>query len=214
MKRYRGKSLGRTLERWPWWISASFGVCAFSVLRFLGYRIAIGPTGEVTPHSLDSGHMVWLLGWVALAICLGLAVRSALAARRRAAWFESFRSVSAIRRMNWQEFERLVAEAFRRKGFKVELTGQGGADGGIDLVLRRERKVTLVQCKRWQSNSVGAPVVREMFGLMAHHHADAVAIVCTGGFTREAVKFAEGKPIELLDGDELVALMRLVQQER
>ncbi len=202
------------LERWPWWISASFGVGAFSVLRFLGYRAAVGPTGETTTRSLDNAHMIWFLAWVVVAICLGLAVRSALAAHRRSAWFESFRSVSAIKRMDWQEFERLVAEAFRRQGFKVELTGQGGADGGIDLVLRRDRKVTLVQCKRWQSNSVGAPIVREMFGLMAHHRADAVAIVCTGGFTREAVKFAEGKPIDLMGGEELVALMRLVQRER
>ena len=42
------------------------------------------------------------------------------------------KSQSIINGMNWQEFELLVGEAFRRKGYKVAET-PSGADGGIDL---------------------------------------------------------------------------------
>ena len=40
---------------------------------------------------------------------------------------------AGIRNLNWQDFERLLAEAFRRQGYTVEHIGQSGPDGGIDL---------------------------------------------------------------------------------
>ncbi len=35
--------------------------------------------------------------------------------------------------MTWQDFERLVGEAFRQRGYRVAETGRGGADGGVAL---------------------------------------------------------------------------------
>jgi restriction system protein len=40
-------------------------------------------------------------------------------------------STSALNGMTWQEFEMLVGEAFRRRGYTVAETGGGGADDGI-----------------------------------------------------------------------------------
>ena len=110
--------------------------------------------------------------------------------------------------MSWQAFEQLVGECFRQHGYRVQETGQGGADGGVDLLLRRGGETILVQCKQWRTASVGAPVVREMFGLMAHHGASRVKIVCCGNFTREAMAFAQGKPIDLIGGEKLLSLVR------
>ncbi len=50
------------------------------------------------------------------------------------------------------------------------------ADGGIDLVLRKEGQLTIVQCKLWKTQRVDVKVVREMFGLLAHHQASEVKI--------------------------------------
>jgi restriction system protein len=50
-----------------------------------------------------------------------------------------------------------------------------------------------------------------MYGLLAHHSADAVKIACIGTFTRDAARFAEGKPIELIGGEELMRMIREVQ---
>lgn len=118
--------------------------------------------------------------------------------------------LAAIKRLDWRRFEQLVAEAFSRQGFAAQLTGQGGADGGVDVVLRRRGVTLLVQCKQWQSSSVGVKVVREMFGLMAAHGADGIVVVSTGGFTREALDFAQGRPVDLVDGEQLVGLMKEV----
>lgn len=116
--------------------------------------------------------------------------------------------------MSWRDFERLVGEAFRRRGYTVEETGLGGADGGIDLILRRNGQRTLVQCKQWRRQKVPVNVVREMFGLLAHHNAHAVQIAASGGFTPDAARFAQGKPIELIDGAALLGMIREVQADR
>ena len=43
-----------------------------------------------------------------------------------------------LRALNWSDFELLVGEAFRMRGFSVTEAGGGGPDGGIDLELRKE----------------------------------------------------------------------------
>lgn len=53
--------------------------------------------------------------------------------------------------MSWQEFELLVGEAFRLQGYEVAEIGGGGPDGGVDLVLRKDREKFLVQCKQWKA---------------------------------------------------------------
>jgi len=52
-----------------------------------------------------------------------------------------------------------------------------------------------------------------MGGLLAHHHAHAVKIVCIGSFTKDAERFAQGKPIELMGGAQLLDMIRAVQRE-
>jgi restriction system protein len=49
--------------------------------------------------------------------------------------------------LSWQEFELLVAEAFRRKDFAVTEKGGGGADCGINLTLKKNGKKSTIQCK-------------------------------------------------------------------
>lgn len=107
----------------------------------------------------------------------------------------------------------MVGEAYRRKGYSVEETGGGGADGGVDLILRSNGKKVLVQCKQWRQRQVGVKVVREMVGLIGHEHADNVVIVTSGSFTAEASSFANGKPVELVDGKALVELIREARKE-
>lgn len=151
------------------------------------------------------------LAWVFLGLCTIAAAMSFFDARRTRRLLDTRSGLESIAALGWRDFERLVGEAYRRRGYTVEETGLGGADGGIDLVLRRDGKRTLVQCKQWRRDKVPVNVVREMFGLMTHHRADAVRIAALGGFTPEAARFAEGKPIELIDGATLLGMIRGVQ---
>lgn len=139
------------------------------------------------------------------------ALLSYVASRKRKQLLDAQTGLDSLRAMNWREFEMLVGEAFRRRGYGVEETGLGGADGGIDLVLRKDGRRELIQCKQWRNLKVNVSVVREMWGLAAHHGVDAVKIVSVGEFTHEAVAFARGKPIDLINGSRLIELVREVR---
>lgn len=114
----------------------------------------------------------------------------------------------ALNAMSWRQFEALVGEAFLRKGYAVTGTGGGGADGGVDLVLKMKGETFLVQCKQWRALKVGVNTVRELYGVMAAKGATGGFVVTSGVFTEEAQAFARGKNVELMDGKALHALIR------
>ena len=105
-----------------------------------------------------------------------------------------------------------MAEAYRRKGYTVIENSGRGADGGVDIRLQKNGQLHLVQCKQWQSQKVEVNVVREMYGLMTAESAASAIVICSGIFTQEAKSFAEGKPIDLVDGGRLEALIGQVRR--
>ena len=117
----------------------------------------------------------------------------------------------ALNNMSWQQFEAVVGEAFRRQGYSVRESGGGGADGGVDLVMKKDGETFLVQCKQWRATRVGVTIVRELYGVMAAQGAVGGFVVTSGVFTDEAAAFARGKNIELMDGRALHALIAGVE---
>ena len=75
------------------------------------------------------------------------------------------------------------------------------ADGGVDLVLKKNNETHFVQCKQWKAYKVGVQIVRELYGVMAAKGAVGGYVVTSGVFTDEAKSFAEGRNIELIDGN-------------
>lgn len=118
----------------------------------------------------------------------------------------------SLRELSWREFERLLAEAFRREGYAVEPGGGSAPDGGVDLRLFREGRLVLVQCKHWKVWKVGVKVVRELRGVVSSEGADGGIVVTSGKFSADAVDFARTSGIRLVDGEELLLLIRAVQR--
>lgn len=123
------------------------------------------------------------------------------------------RSLEELQKIPWKDFENMIAEAYRRQGYGVEENLGGGADGGIDLTLRRGSEKVLVQCKQWKS---GKPVpverIREMFGLLkADASATGAVFITTSRYTPEASRFAAGKQMTLIDGPKLLEMLHTVQ---
>ena len=77
--------------------------------------------------------------------------------------------------LSWVQFEQVIADAFRRHGYRVRETGgRNQADGGVDVVLQRDGHTTIVQAKHWRRNKIDVKLVRELFGVqhaMHAHHA-------------------------------------------
>ncbi len=199
-------SFAELLLKLPWWVSAAFGIVAFAGVRW-GLPIWAGQNN--TRQMLAKG----IIPFAPLALLLFgiLAVGSFFFARKRSRLVDEQTSLEKLRETPWKDFEYLVAEAYRRQGYQVEYSLGRGADGGVDLTLHKDGHKSLVQCKQWKVFSVGAPTVREMFGLMTAEKADQAIIVTTGNFTRDALDFAAGKPVTLVAGSELLALVQSVQ---
>jgi restriction system protein len=197
----------------PWPVGVVLGIIAFVVIRHgIGWFLtsSSNPILHATGKPISAG--AWEpTAWMILGICWLGALLSYIGGRKRKRLLETQTGLDSLRAMSWREFEMLVGEAFRRQGYAIQETGLGGADGGIDLILRKDGKTTLVQCKQWKTQRVDVKVIREMFGLLAHHGAAAVKIVAVGDYTADAQRFAQGKPIELIHGEALLAVVREAQ---
>lgn len=120
-------------------------------------------------------------------------------------------SPNALEKMSWQEFEGLVAESFRQKGYRVMEQGGEGPDGGVDLVAYMGKDKYLVQCKQWKTRQVGVAIVRELYGVMTAARAVGGFVVASGEFTPDAKEFAMGRSIELIDSRKLRRMIGGVQ---
>lgn len=201
------------LARLPWPVIVVVGVLGHVGIRFgipAWFARQQGPFAQAIAVSSTS---LAPLAWLFLIACLFCAALSYANARKRRRLLDTRTGLDSLAALGWRDFERLVGEAFRRQGYTVEETGLGGADGGIDLILRKGRQRTLVQCKQWRRQQLPVNVVREMYGLLAHHGAQAVRIATVGGFTKDAARFAAGKPIALIDGATLLQMIQSVQAD-
>ena len=206
---YMGRANGGLIDVFaglPWPMGVIFGIGGFLAVRF-----GLPATLQGNQYATAILPMANLMSWFLLVGGLLGAAMSWAGRRRRRRMLDAQQGLDSIAALGWRHFEQLVGEAFRRQGYAVEETGLGGADGGIDLILRKDGRRVLVQCKQWRRRQVPVNVVREMYGLLAHNRADAVKIASVGTFTRDAARFAHGKPIELIGGEELMQMIREAQ---
>jgi restriction system protein len=107
------------------------------------------------------------------------------------------------------EFEALITNLFAKMGLETRLT-QASRDGGVDCVAFDQRPIlggkVVIQAKRYK-NTVGVSAIRDLFGTLQNEGASKGILVTTSGFGKAAFDFAAGKPMELLDGSNLLYLL-------
>jgi len=198
-------------SRLPWWVSLLIAFAAW--LFFHSVATSPAPTvantkqlGEMMGEQMFRTFSMFLQYLIPAAFVIG-AVASVIGRSKRRKLLSDAASAAQSAQvtdgMSWREFEQLVGEAFRRKGFTVTETGGNGPDGGIDLVLRIGSDKYLVQCKQWKAIKVGVTVIREFFGVMTASGAAGGFIVTSGSYTSDAISFAKGRNIELISGTQL-----------
>jgi restriction system protein len=107
------------------------------------------------------------------------------------------------------EFESLITNLFEKMGLETRQT-QASRDGGVDCVAFDPRPIfggkVVIQAKRYK-NTVGVSAVRDLFGTMQNEGASKGILVTTSGYGKASFQFAEGKPLELLSGSNLLFLL-------
>ncbi len=199
----------------PWWVGVVLALVAYVGLHSVSVSEATavaqpGKMGELVKQTLFQTLATVGQYLLPFAFLVG-AVTSAYGRGKRNKLHEQVANNperAVLNGMSWKEFETLVGEAFRRKGYSVLEVGGGGADGGVDLVLLKGKESFLVQCKQWKAYKVGVDVVRELYGVMAAKGATGGFVVTSGTYTDDAKAFASGQNVTLIDGKELHALIR------
>jgi len=114
----------------------------------------------------------------------------------------------AIAAMPCRDFERMIGETFRRRGFYVAGFGMHAASGAADLALVKSRQRFLVHFRHWRKREIGVLAVRELHTALEAVGAQGGYVLTAGGFTREACEFARSTRIELIGGERLIAWLR------
>lgn len=103
-------------------------------------------------------------------------------------------------------FERELGRLFQKADFKVYRTPRT-ADGGVDLILERSGRRTVVQCKA-RASKVGISTARELVASMIDFKAEAGIIAVTSGVTKPVLDYIAGKNIEIYDLGRIIELHR------
>lgn len=179
------------------------GATIAGVLLIIGVIVALLPPGQ---------------GWYALlpqtrtmffALAFFVFVVASLGALRRWSDGRLFNSGTPIEQLSWEQFERYLAAYYRSKGFTVKTRGGAAADGGVDLVLEDTQGRRVLQAKHWKAYTVGVVPLRALWGVREDEGAYGAVFVTSGRFTKDALEFARGKALELVDG---ARLRRMVQE--
>lgn len=127
-----------------------------------------------------------------------------------------------LRDISHREFEEVVAELFRAKGFQVDLTKRT-RDGGKDVIAIHTdsfgiKSKYFIECKHYaESNKIGVDVVRALHGVKnTKDGPNKTIIATTSSFTAAARKFVDAEitskwDMSLADYDDIV---RWVQDYR
>ncbi len=148
------------------------------------------------------------LGWLShqprlilpvLVIAAGVATTALVwYARRGFIAKRRYRDLSRLKLLSPLDFERHVAEYYRRNGFRVTLTKQSG-DQGIDVIADGKGGRVGIQVKRYL-NGVGNRAVQEVVAGLSFHGCSRGVVITTGRFTASARALAAANHVELIDG--------------
>ena len=191
------------LTQIPWWISVTLSATFYLLLKF-----AV-PYFETQSSIVSEVHVSLGSAFAPLVALAFLApvTFSFLKSNRKKKLHDLKEEIKSIQELPWQQFKELVADAYRRTGYTVMDSSTFTADPSVDLVLRKGANLYLVQCRYWLNRKLGKREAKNLFTLMHTKQASGAFLLTTGIFTTEARHYAIGRPVNLVDGIELVELL-------
>ncbi|GAA3739947.1 restriction endonuclease [Plantactinospora mayteni] len=114
-----------------------------------------------------------------------------------------------LHKLSRTEFEDLIRNLFGKLGLETRTT-RTAPDGGIDCVAFDPRPIfggkVVIQARR-DRGTMDVSAVRDLFGTVLGEGATKGILVTTSGYGPDSFEFASGKPLELIDGSNLLHLL-------
>ena len=115
-------------------------------------------------------------------------------------------NLSQIDSLSGGEFEKLLKNIFEKQGYQVDLTKKSH-DYGADLVLKKNKKISIVQAKCYGKN-IGIKAVQEIISAKIHYNADEMFVASNRYFSKDAIVLASEHNIKLIDRDVISNLIK------
>lgn len=115
--------------------------------------------------------------------------------------------IERIRKIDWYQFEKVVALVYENLGYVVSRRGGANPDGGIDLIVEKDKQRKAIQCKHWKTWNVGIKAVREFLGALTAEQIKDGVFVTLRGYSAEAKQFADKHGIEIINERGLVEML-------
>ncbi|QDT55584.1 Restriction endonuclease [Caulifigura coniformis] len=103
-----------------------------------------------------------------------------------------------LNRIHWRQFEYLVAEYYKRLGYRIKI-GPGRGDDGVDIILEKDRvfagpEVILIQCKRYSgTNEVKINEVKALWADVNVRAAASGLIATTTRLARNSREYCDAR---------------------
>lgn len=180
------KSLFAVLLRSPWWVSLAIGAG-------IGLVMAAALPQDFRVAGAVSGFPFFVIGAMAAYRQRGLPSAAQVAQIQQ--------TVSA---MAWPAFSSALEAAFQREGYQV----QRGAAPGVDFVLQRQGRTTLVSARRWKAARTGLEPLRELQAARQAAEAQEALCIALGEFTDNTRSFVREHRLTLWQAAELAKALR------
>ena len=141
-------------------------------------------------------------------------VKKTSVAKPSASWLDHTRrlpgTLAEILKLSAAQFEEGLADLLQRLGYRSVQRVGGSGDLGVDIKCQdKEGRSVVVQCKQYAGVRIGSKDIQTFIGMQrVHHEADRGMFVTTSEFTTPARNLAERHDIALIDGKELLNLIR------
>ncbi len=176
-------SLFAILMRQSWWVSALVAVAVFALVQnFMAWGYALFAT---TPFTVIMLMVIWKQ------------IRTPSGARLE-------KALERIRSLPWEDLAQALETGFRAEGYAVRRV-----KGAADFELDKLGYVTLVCARRWKVARTGVEPIRELAEAGEKQDARGCRYVVAGELTEQARIFAQQKGVKLVEGVELVRLVRV-----
>lgn len=121
-------------------------------------------------------------------------------------------ALTHLRSINEYEFEHFVADLCEQYGWTTSVTS-GSNDRGVDIIVEKNKpfhQKYFLQAKCWSDNNkVGGPDIRQYSSLRRQNtDVDAVVLVTTSTFSRQAKQEGKDLNVKLIDGSALYDILK------
>lgn len=120
--------------------------------------------------------------------------------------------LSVLDHLQGEEFEKYAKAWFEEQGYKASLTPRSN-DYGADLILTKNKEITIVQAKRYKSK-VGVAAVQQIVAAKAYYKADKCIVFTNYYFTNQAKKLAKANDVKLIDRNDLLESKKVNIREK